>query len=115
MSAGFGAIGLVTAIIGAVMLSKAGKAFSQESFAPERTIATVQKLRGEPVAAIHQQTAKEEEAKPRSEDLQKTVIATEDRLGRALEEFERRLTFSRVRRKISEQVCLHPYRCGLLA
>jgi len=115
MSAGFGAIGLLTAIIGAVMLLKASKAFSQESLVPKRTIATVQKLRGEPVPTVQQSTTKDKEPKPRSEDLEKTLIATEDRLGRALEEFERRVTFSRARRRIAEQVCLHPYRCGLLA
>src|SRR5579862_9973674 len=36
MSAGFGAIGLLTIIIGAVILLVAAKAFSKESLAPER-------------------------------------------------------------------------------
>jgi len=114
MFAGFGVIGLLTAMVGVVMLLKASKAFSQESLAPERSIAAVRKLRGESVPAARKNT-KEKEQKPRSEDLEKAVIATEDRLGRAVEELERKLTFSDARRKLSEHVRLHPYQCGFLA
>ena len=114
MFAGFAAIGLLTVIIGAVMLVNASKAFSQESLAPERSIAAIQKLRGEPRYPVHKST-KDHEQKPRSEDLEKIVLATEDRLGHAFEELERKLTFSHSRWKLSEQVRLHPYQCGFLA
>jgi hypothetical protein len=115
MSAGFGAIGLLAAIVGALMLLKASKAFSKESLAPERAIANFQKLRGEPVPIRQKSPPKEKEQKPRSEDIEKRVIATEDRLGRTFEEIERRVTFAGPRRRVSERVRLHPYRCGFLA
>jgi hypothetical protein len=115
LSAGFGAIGLLAAITGALLLLKASKAFSRENLAPERAISSFYKLRGEPVPIKVKSPDHEKEEQPRSEDIEKTVLATEDRLGRTFEEIERRLTFSHARWRITEQVRLHPYRCGLIA
>jgi Putative Actinobacterial Holin-X, holin superfamily III len=115
MAAGFGAIGLVTIIIGVLMLMSAIKAFSRESLNPERAIANLYKVRGEPVPIKQAPSKSEQRPKPRSHDLEKTVMATEDRLGRTFEELERRLTLSGVRRRLVERARLHPYRCGTLA
>jgi len=115
MAAGFGAIGLITIIIGALMLLNAIKAFSRENLSPERAIANMYKVRGVPVPIKHQPAKSEQHAKPRSHDLEKTVMATEDRLGRTLEELERRLTFGGARRRLVEKVRLHPYRYGTFA
>jgi len=115
MAAGFGAIGLLVAIVGTLLLLKAAKVFSKENLAPERAIASFQKLRGEPVPIHQKSPAADKEPQPRSEDIEKKVIATEDRLGRTFEEIERRLTFAQARRRVSERVRLHPYHCGLLA
>jgi Putative Actinobacterial Holin-X, holin superfamily III len=115
MAAGFGAIGIITIIVGASVLLNAMKAFSKESLNPERAIANLYKVRGEPVPIKHQLPKSEQHAKPRSHDLEKTVMATEDRLGRTFEELERRLTFGGARRRLVEKVSQHPYRYGTLA
>jgi len=113
MAAGFGAIGLITIIIGVTMLLTAMKAFSRESLTPERAVANLYKVRGEPIPIKQEQPKRQ--AKPRSHDLERTVMATEDRLGRTFEELERRLTFGGARRRLVEKVQLHPYRYGTLA
>jgi hypothetical protein len=115
MAAGFGTIGLITIIVGATMLLRSLKAFSRESLTPERAVANLYKVRGEPVPIKHAAPKRKPEDKPRSHDLEKAVMATEDRLGRRLEELERRLTFGGARRRLVENVRLHPYRYGALA
>jgi hypothetical protein len=115
MAAGFGVIGLITTIVGATMLLTSLKAFSRENLTPERAVANLYKVRGEPVPIKREPPKKKPEIKPRSHDLERTVMATEDRLGRTFEELERRLTFGGARRRLVEKVRLHPYRYGTLA
>jgi hypothetical protein len=115
MAAGFGAVGLITISVGVVVLLTSLKAFSREHLAPERAIANLYKVRGEPVPIQHKPAKGEQEHKPRSHDLERNVMATEDRLGRTFEELERRLTFGGARRRLVEKARLHPYRYGMIA
>ena len=120
MSAGFGAIGLLAIIIGAVMLLIAVKAFSKESLAPERALAKLREAPGVPVKIKYKTIATQEKPKAkvpaiRSPELEKRVMATEDRLGRTFEEIERRITFGGARRRLIEKIQMHPYRAGVWA
>lgn len=119
MSAGFGAIGLLAIIIGAVMLLAAVKAFSKESLAPERAMAKLREAPGVPVTIKYKTLAsKEPKAEVpaiRSPELEKRVMATEDRLGRTFEEIERRMTFGGARRRMVERIQMHPYKAGIWA
>jgi hypothetical protein len=119
MSAGFGAVGVLAIIIGAVMLLVAAKAFTKETLMPERALAKLSEAPGVPVKIKFKTPAKEQKIKNavtvRSSDLEKQVMATEDRLGRTFEELERRLTFGGMRRRMIEQVQMHPYRAGVWA
>jgi hypothetical protein len=120
MSAGFGAIGVLAIIIGALMLLVAIKAFAKETMTPERALAKLSEAPGVPVKIKFKTPIKEEKHEKkipaaRSSDLEKQVMATEDRLGRTFEELERRLTFGGMRRRVIEKVQMHPYRAGLWA
>jgi len=116
MSAGFGGIGLVAIIIGAVMLLAAVKAISKESLSPVRALSKLRAAPGVPLSIKYKTVAPKEKApKVRSSDLEKTVMATEDRLGRTFEEIERRMTFGGARRRMVEKIQLHPYRTGVWA
>jgi hypothetical protein len=115
MAAGFGAIGVITITVGAVVLLVSLKTFSRANLAPERAIANLYKVRGEPVPIQHKPATGEQEHKPRSHELEKNVMATEDRLGRTFEELERRLTFGGARRRLVEKARVHPYRYGMIA
>src|SRR5262249_36200956 len=80
MAAGFGVIGLLTIVVGVFMLLDSIKAFSRENLKPERAVANLYKVRGEPVPIQHKPAKRQQENKPRSHDLERKVMATEDRL-----------------------------------
>ena len=79
-------------------------------------MANLYKVQGKPVPIRHKPSEKEKaEPKARSHDIEKTVMATEDRLGCTLGELERRLTLGGARRRLMEKMLLHPYRYGFMA
>jgi hypothetical protein len=102
------------------MLLTGIKAVSKESLAPERALAKLRSAPGIPVAIKYKTISSKDKAKdklpkPRSDELEKAVMATEDRLGRAFEELERRMTFGGARRRLVEKISIHPYRAGIWA
>ena len=105
-------IGLITIAIGGVLLLKAVKSISKESLAPERTIATLQELKGEPSSGP---TGEPEAPKGSSEEIQARVEATENRLGQTLSEIGRRLSPSHINAEVKERISAKPYSSGLIA
>jgi|ERR1051326_890749 hypothetical protein len=113
---GFCIIGLIVAGAGVAMLITALKAFRAESLAPERTLHTLQQLRGEPVAIKHAEKHEEpEKPKLSSAQLERKVEKTEDRMGATIEELGRRLSPRQINARIKRRVQERPYRIGLAA
>jgi len=110
-AAGLGAVALLVLVIGVAFVLKGLKAFSRESLAPQRTIETLQNLKGE--AARQEPPPKEE--KRTSQEIEESVLETEDRMAETLEELERRITLRHLRRKAQQEISSHPYRWGLVA
>ncbi len=114
---GLGAIGLVTIVIGCVLLFKGLKTISSESLAPQRTMYTLQELKGTPAsspAAPAEQPAEKEE-KVSSAEMQHRVEDTENRMGEALDELGRRLSPQHINAQVKERIRSNPYRSGAIA
>jgi ElaB/YqjD/DUF883 family membrane-anchored ribosome-binding protein len=109
---GFLAIGLVVIVTGCILLLKAAKSISRESLAPQRTMHTLQELKGsQPVAT----TESRETPAPSSEQMQARVEATESRMGETLEEVGRRLNPAHINAQIKHRIQEKPYQSGVLA
>ncbi len=113
---GLGAIGLLTIAGGGVLVMKGLKTISQESVKPERTVRTLQELRGtqtsETTAAFAQTESSD---KPDSEEMQHRVEATENRMGETLDELGRRLSPQHINAEVKARISANPYRSGIIA
>jgi len=120
---GLGAVGLLVVIVGAIMVLVASKGFSRESLTPEKTLETIRHFKGTERTrfadrlAKAKATAKTHAAKSKrsAEEMQREVIAMEDRIGWTLEEIAYRASPARVTRRANEEIQAHPYRSSLLA
>ena len=118
---GLGAVGLLVIFVGAIMVLIASKGFSKESLAPEKTLETIRHLKGTEQPSFAERltkekaTAKAHTPKRSAEEMQREAIATEDRIGRTLEEIAYRTSPARVKERATAQIQAHPYRCSLLA
>jgi ElaB/YqjD/DUF883 family membrane-anchored ribosome-binding protein len=116
--AGFGAVGILIAAVGAVFIMKALSSFKKETLVPSRTIYTLQELKGEPAVTVKLDKEKDkdaEENKPSSEDLQARVEETEERMGEALDELGKRLTPRYLNMQVKNRISENPYPVGLAA
>ncbi len=109
---GLAVIGLVIIAVGCVLLLKGLKTLSQESLAPQRTIYTLQELKGQPVPSA---ASGKPESKPSSAEMQERVEATENRMGETLDELGRRLSPQHINAQVKEQIRSNPYGAGLVA
>jgi len=111
---GLGAIGFIVIAVGAIMLLGGLKALKKESIAPERTIETLQRVRG-----TRNHVAKPTAPKPKdersSEQIEAAVVQTEARMAETLEELGDRLSMTHLRRQAKVEVQKHPYRWSLVA
>ena len=119
-AAGLGAIGLIVIATGAMLVLKGVKALKQESPAPERTIGTLQLLKGTPVPGPEERAARKAAERksgdhPTPEQAEARVVETELKMADTLEELADRVSFTRVRGLATTQVREHPYRWGLVA
>jgi Na+/melibiose symporter-like transporter len=122
-SIGLGAIGLLVAFVGAIMVLVASKGFSKESLTPKKTLETIRHLKGTERTAFSDRlakakaTAKAQTSKSNrsSEEMRREVIAMEDRIGWTLEEIAYRASPARMTRRANEEIQAHPYRSSLLA
>jgi len=112
---GVGAIGLIIAGTGAIFLMKALSEISKESLVPERTVHTLQELRGKKEITIKPAEAKAITPKVSSQELEKRVERTEERIGETIEELGRRVKPSYIKARINQRVSEKPYRNSLIA
>ncbi len=111
---GLVAVGLVTIVVGSVLLLKGLKTISSESLAPERTVQTLQELKG-PETFQATPAPPQPEEKPSSEEMQQRVEATENRMGETLEELGRRLSPQHINEQVKGKIRANPYRTSLVA
>lgn len=109
---GIGTVGLLVALVGYIMLNQALKALKSESLTPERTVQTLQELKG-PAALESLEEAGEEQLS--SAQLQQRVEATETRLGDTLEELGYHFSPRYLKERVQSNVTSNPYRAGLVA
>ena len=112
---GFLVIGLLVIGIGGALIKKAIGQFKKESLMPERTIHTLQELRGTETVTLAKSQSEDGEHQPSSEELQIRVEQTEDRLGDTLDELGRRLSPSHVNAQVKRKIQAQPYKYGLIA
>ncbi len=112
---GLGIIGLIIAGTGVFFLMNALKAISKESLVPERTVHTLQELRGRQPEPL--KPSEEEMLKPKvsSKELEKRVECTEERIGQTIEELGRRVKPSYINARIKGRLREKPYRNGFIA
>jgi ElaB/YqjD/DUF883 family membrane-anchored ribosome-binding protein len=111
---GLAIIGVLVAAVGAAVLLKGLKTFSQESLAPQRTIHTIQRLKG-----AKEQTSPglqpNDPPKRSSEEIQAWVEETENRMSNTLDELGYRLSPKHINAQVKHRIQERPYRSGLLA
>lgn len=105
------AIGLIVAASGYVMLRKGLKTLTSEPLAPQRTIQTIQDLKGGPEPASPAQPKE----KLSSQQLQERVEATETRMGDTLDELGHRLSPKVINQQVKDRISANPYRAGGIA
>jgi hypothetical protein len=108
-------VGLLTVTAGAVFLFKGLAHLRKESVAPERTIRTLQELKGEKPEATKPAKPATEEPKVSSAELQRRVERTEAEMGETLAELGDRVSPVAISRRVSFRLRAHPYRSGLMA
>ena len=113
---GLSAIGLIVILVGFVMIFKGVKAFSSESLIPERTIATIQHLKGTAVDKPQEQVKQKDKTPKRSPlELEQDVLATEDRIGQTLKEIAYRTSPARTKDQAVKHIRSHPYQWSFIA
>jgi len=114
--AGMAIIGVVVILAGAALLMKGLKTFSKESFVPQRTIHTFQRLKGdEAFTAIQAEPKSEPKPQRSSEEMQVRVEQTEDHLSDTLGELGQRLSPRHIQARVKQRIRQRPYRSGLMA
>ena len=112
---GLGVIGLIVIAAGGIML-KGINALKKASLAPEKTIETLQHLKGTPSSGEKMGPETEEKKEQRSsEQIEASVLATESKMAETLGELGERVTLRHMRRQARNEVRNHPYRWGLVA
>jgi Putative Actinobacterial Holin-X, holin superfamily III len=112
---GLAFIGVVIAGSGAFLLMKALKAMKAESVVPERTVHTLQELRGKQPEPLKKSEVEVLKPKVSSQELEKRVEHTEERMNEMLEELQRRVKPSYINAQIKGRLSEKPYRNSLVA
>lgn len=112
---GLGIVGLVIIAIGGIMLMAGLKALKKESLTPERTIETLQHIKGTEPVAQHHVHAKEHKDERSSKEIEASVVRTEHQMAETLEELGDRLTMTHFRHQADAELRKHPYRWSLVA
>lgn len=110
---GFVGIGLFVGITGCLLLLKGIQNLSQEKLVPERTLTTLEEIKGgEPAIA---KTPPKPEPEVSSAEMQARVEATEHRIGETIEELGRRVSPHHLNVVVKRRISANPYRSGLVA
>jgi hypothetical protein len=108
-------VGLLTVSGGAIFLFQGLAHLRKESVAPERTIRTLQELKGEKPEASKPTKPASKEPKVSSAEMQRRVERTETAMGETLAELGDRVSPRAIGRRFSFRMRAHPYRSGLVA
>jgi hypothetical protein len=112
---GLAFIGLIIAGSGTFLLMKALKAMSAESVVPQRTVHTLQELRGKQPEPLKASEVAAMKPKVSSKELEKRVERTEGRMTETLGELQRRVKPSYINARIKGRLSEKPYRNSLVA
>jgi hypothetical protein len=96
-AAGWGAVGLLIAAFGGIMVMTAVKTLSASSLAPEKTIETIHELKGDyaqylPAKEREKVVTAEKEHKRSSQEIKTSVETTQKMMGDTMEELRNRMT-----------------------
>jgi hypothetical protein len=111
---GLAIIGLLVFVAGALMLLKGVQAVKKVSPKPERTIRTLQQLKGSGPATTAKPLPEMKDDRP-PEEIEAGIIATQARMADTMDALADRVTLSRARRRANAELRAHPYRWGLVA
>ena len=112
---GLGAIGFMIIAVGVIMLLTSLNALKKGSLTPERTIETLQRVKGNEHHALkHPATRPKKDARS-SAEIEASVLQTEGLMAETLDELGDRLTMTHFRRQAKAEVQKHPYRWSLVA
>jgi len=106
LAAGFGAVGLLIAIIGAVLVAKGSKQLSAESLKPEKSVET---LKADADEADRKQLAVESHADSPSDHAQAAALGKKSDLEEALDQIGERLSPRRIKNQVEQAVKAKPY------
>jgi len=109
---GLAIVGVLISLIGGLLLMKGLKTLSKARLTPDRTLLTLQELKGNQTV---QPAEKEAGPSPSSEEMQAGVEATEERMGETLDELRRRISPQRINAEVKKKIQANPYRSGLIA
>jgi hypothetical protein len=109
---GLAIIGIVVAAIGGLFVYKGIKTLSQDTLAPERTIHSIQRLKGS--EGVQSGTEKSAPKRP-SKEIEAQVAATESRVSATLDTLGYRLSPQHINQQVKHRIQRSPYQSGLLA
>jgi hypothetical protein len=113
---GFGSVGLVVLVAGALLLLAGLNKAKKRSLAPERAIMALRHLRGGEEAELAAEVREDEPKEKRSsEEIETSVRQAETEMAATLQELQERLTLRGMRRNAARGVREHPFRWGLVA
>jgi hypothetical protein len=110
---GLGVVGILASAVGGWFLMQGLRSLSRNSLAPQKTLHTLQELKGSSGEAGYQ--TEETGARASSDEMQLRVEATENRMGATLEELGYRLSPSRLNAVMKDRIQANPYRAGMIA
>ena len=112
---GLAIIGLVVITVGTLLLLKGVRTISKESLAPQRTLHTLQELKGTERFHPSEAPAHHEHRPASSAEMQARVEATENQMGETLDELGHRLSPQHINSQVKQSIQANPYRSGLIA
>ena len=105
-------VGLIVAAVGGAFVMKALKTFSHESITPEKTVESLNEIRGTTPAV---ETLPPPEPPKRSTDeIQSHITATRNNMGQRIDELSERLTPRFMGKRMVQQVTRHPIRSSII-
>jgi hypothetical protein len=110
---GFAIIGLVVAAIGSLFVMKAIKTFSKDKLTPQRTIHSLQRLKGSDESNANG-TMKSAPKRP-SKEIEAQMAETENRMSAALDTLGERFSPRHINQQVKHRIQRSPYQSGLLA
>ncbi len=111
---GLAVIGLLFAAVGGAFVLKGLKSLSKESLAPEKTLHTLQELKGAEPAKKPAAPATTPKPTRSPAELEASIVSTENRIDATLKELKRRFSREYVGRQVGHKYHSHPYRWNVM-